>query len=118
MVKDPRLSVTTPDTSLPFGVPARYWLSLRGYNPPKEAKSLKQPILILQGERDYQVTMKDFERWMAALSSRKNVEFKAYPKLNHLFIEGDGKSSPDEYQTPGHVAEIVINDIANWIKGL
>lgn len=99
-----------------FGVPASYWLDLRGYDPPREAKALSQPMIILQGERDYQVTMDDFRLWQAALSSRKNVLFKSYPKLNHLFIEGSGKSMPAEYNAPGHVAEPVINDITNWIK--
>jgi hypothetical protein len=73
-------------------------------------------MLVLQGERDYQVTMQDFERWKTALSGRKNVEFKSYPKLNHLFIDGDGKSIPSEYEKVGHVAAYVIEDIAGWIR--
>ncbi len=115
-VKDPELSISTPSSDLPFGVPAKYWLDLRGYNPPEVAKNLKQPMLILQGGRDYQVTMEDFQGWKRALSFRKNIEFKIYPKLNHLFIEGEDKSTPDEYQKAGHVAKAVIDDIANWIK--
>lgn len=99
-----------------FGAPASYWLDLRGYDPPKEAKALKHQMLILQGERDYQVTLEDFQRWKAALSSKPNVTFKSYQNLNHLFIEGNGKSAPAEYNMPGHVAEVVINDIANWIR--
>jgi uncharacterized protein len=101
-----------------FGAPASYWLDLRDYNPPEVAKSLKQPLLIIQGERDYQVTMDDFRRWQVTLSSRENVTLRSYPKLNHLFIEGNGKSTPAEYSESGHVAEIVISDIANWIKML
>ncbi len=116
-VKDSNLSDATPTSDLPLGVPAGYWLDLRGYNPPEMAKQLSQPILILQGERDYQVTMEDFRVWKEALSSKENVAFKSYPNLNHLFIEGKGKSTPDEYQAEGHVAEFVIDDIADWIKG-
>jgi fermentation-respiration switch protein FrsA (DUF1100 family) len=115
-VKDPTLSVATLSTDLPFGVPAKYWIDLRGYNPPETARSLKQPMLILQGERDYQVTMEDLENWKKYLSSKQNVEFKTYPKLNHLFIEGEGKSTPQEYNVAGHVDEIVIDDIAGWMK--
>jgi dienelactone hydrolase len=115
-VKDPSLSVATPSTDLPFGVSAKYWLNLRGYNPPEAAKNLKQPILILQGERDYQVTIQDFDGWKKALAARRNVEFKLYPKLNHLFIKGEGKSTPSDYGIAGHVAEIVIDDIGTWIK--
>ncbi len=101
-----------------YGAPASYWLDLRGYNPPKMAKELKQPMLILQGERDYQVTMVDFQAWLTALSSRQNVSFRSYPNLNHLFIEGIGKSAPSEYNMPGHVAEVVIDEIADWVKKL
>ena len=115
-VKDPTLSVTTPGKNLPFGAPAKYWLDLRGYQPSEMAKNLKQPLLIIQGERDYQATMEDFRGWKNSLSSRQNVEFKTYPTLNHLFIEGTGKSTPEEYQTAGHVAEFVIYDLAHWIK--
>jgi alpha-beta hydrolase superfamily lysophospholipase len=73
-------------------------------------------MLILQGERDYQVTMVDFQNWKAALSTRSDVQFKSYPDLYHLFISGTGKSTPQEYQKPGSVAAVVIDDIAAWVK--
>jgi uncharacterized protein len=114
-VRDPNLSEETPKEELPLGVAASYWLSLRG-NPPAEAKKFKGPILVLQGERDYQVTMKDFGLWKKALGKRKDVTFKTYPNLNHLFMVGKGKSRPEEYQKTGHVAAEVIDDIAAWIK--
>ena len=101
---------------LPLGLPAKYWLDMRGYSPPEAARDLKQPMLILQGGRDYQVTMQDFEGWQNALSSRQDVQFKMYPRLNHLFIEGEGNSTPAEYEQAGHVAEIVVDDIARWIR--
>ena len=116
-VKDRHLSPSTPPQELPLGVPARYWLDLRGYSAPTVARKLARPMLILHGGRDYQVTEKDLLVWQEALSSRKNVQFKVYPKLNHLFIEGGGKSTPAEYAIPGHVAEAIIEDIANWIGG-
>jgi dienelactone hydrolase len=103
-------------TTVIYGVPASYWLDLRGYDPAESAKTLKQPMLILQGERDYQVTMKDFSRWTTALAGKSNVTAKLYPGLNHLFIAGTGRSTPLEYDQPGHVDERVIDDIAGWIK--
>lgn len=115
-VKGTGLAETTPSGELPLGLPAKYWLDLKGYNPAEVAQRLMKPILILQGERDYQVTMKDFEGWKKSLSYRKDVEFRLYPGLNHLFIEGEGRSTPAEYQIAGHVAEEVIKDIASWIK--
>jgi len=117
-VKDPGLSRKTPRTDLPLGMTAPYWLDLRGYHPPAMAKDLARPMLILQGERDYQVTMKDFDGWKKALSDRKDVTFKSYPTLNHLFISGKGPCTPMEYQKVGHVDQSVIDTVADWIKGV
>jgi uncharacterized protein len=97
------------------GAPASYWLDLRGYDPPSEATRVKAPMLILHGERDYQVTTDEFARWKAAVGSRRDVTIHSYPALNHLFIAGTGPSVSAEYQVPGHVAEEVIRDIADWI---
>jgi hypothetical protein len=98
-----------------FSAPTSYWLDLKGYDPAAEARTLKQPLLILQGERDYQSTMADFARWRGALKDRPNVTLRSYPALNHLFIAGEGKITPEEYEKPGHVAPEVIGDIASWI---
>jgi dienelactone hydrolase len=114
-VKSADLSPATPRTELPFGAPAKYWLDLRGYDPAGEAKDLRKPMLILQGERDYQVTMVDFANWKRALSATKDVKLVSYSKLNHLFMEGEGKSTPAEYAGPGNVAAVVIEEIANWV---
>jgi hypothetical protein len=108
----------TASPSAPFllGTPPSYWLDLRQYDAPATAKALKQPMLILQGGRDYQVTDADFEGWKRALGSRSDVRFKRYPNLNHLFMAGAGRSTPAEYEQTGHVAEEVIDDIAGWIS--
>lgn len=114
-LKDPQTSDATPAAEMPLGVPAHYWLDLRGYRAAEDARALKQPMLILQGERDYQVTMREFEGWKV-LASRKDVQLKSYPKLNHIFVEGEGKSLPAEYAKSGNVARYVIDDIAAWVK--
>jgi fermentation-respiration switch protein FrsA (DUF1100 family) len=116
-VKDPRLAADTPAEELPLGLPAPYWLALRGYDPAVTAARLSAPLLVLQGERDYQVTMADFAGWQKALEGRPGVQLKSYPKLNHLFMEGEGKAKPAEYDRAGNVAAEVIDDVAAWIKG-
>ena len=115
-VKCPKLSDDTPRAELPLGIPTKYWLDLRGYDPAAAAKELPKPLLILQGQRDYQVTMEDFAGWKKTLGSRKDVTFVSYPRLNHLFIEGEGKSTPAEYSIPGNVAKVVVEDIVKWIE--
>ncbi len=118
LVKSPDLSLSTPASDLPLSVPASYWLDLRGYHPEKIARGLQQPMLILQAEGDYQVTMEDFLIWKSALTGRSDVQFKSYAGLSHLFMpfEGGEKSTPAVYNVPGHVIEEVIQDIAQWIK--
>jgi hypothetical protein len=114
-VKSPTLSSRTSPENL-LGAPATYWLDLRGYDPAKSAATLGRPMVILQGERDYQVTMDNFKRWKEGLAGVKGITFISYPGLNHLFISGEGKSVPSEYQKAGHVAEDVIRDIAGWAR--
>jgi dienelactone hydrolase len=115
-VKDPKLAADAPAAELPLGIPPAYWLELRSYDQGATAARLKQPMLIAQGERDYQVTMADFEVWKKALASRRNVTFRSYPKLNHLFMEGENKAKPAEYEKAGHVSRELVDDLAAWIK--
>jgi dienelactone hydrolase len=115
-VKDRQLTKDTPAAELPLGVSAAYWLGLREYDQAATAARLKQPLLLLQGERDYQVTVADFDGWKKALAAKKNADFKSYSRLNHLFMEGEGKAKPDEYNKAGHVSREVVDDIARWIN--
>ena len=98
-----------------MNAPPTYWLDLKGYDPAEKAKSMGLPMLILQGERDYQVTMTDFGLWKAAVGSAKGVSMKSFPALNHLFVAGEGKSLPAEYAKPGHVAPEVVEAIAAFV---
>ncbi len=109
------LTEETPMNLLPISTPAVYWLDIRDYYPAQKAKEINARLLILQGERDYQVTTKDFDLWKKELEGKKNAEFKLYPKLNHLFMEGKGKSKPEEYSNVNHIPEYVIDDIVNFI---
>jgi uncharacterized protein len=116
-IESPELKPGDTVTLLTSAMPASYWLDLRDYHPIAAAQSLKIPILILQGDRDFQVPpAKNFDEWKAALASRPNVGLKLYPGLNHLFITGTGTPLPKEYDKPGHVDEQVVSDIAAWIS--
>jgi uncharacterized protein len=117
--KKKKLPQDTPIDSLPFGVRASYWNYLNAYDQVKTFRKLKLPILILQGERDYQVTMTDFQLWEKAAKKRKGQTlFVSYPKLNHLFFKGEGLSSPSEYMLPASLDIKVVTDISEWIQGL
>ena len=115
-VKVKKLEPGDEDSPALGGIPVSYWVDLKDYDPAAAAKKLAIPLLILQGERDYQVTMTDFALWKAAVGGAKGVVMKSYPALNHLFVAGEGKSLPAEYSKPGHVALAVIDDIARFVK--
>lgn len=101
---------------LPFNIPKAYWAFSHSYKQVEVAKKLSLPILILQGERDYQVTMEDFGLWRSGLYRNRNVSFKSYPKLNHYFYEGSGMSTPFEYEKESYIPDYVLDDIGGWIK--
>ncbi len=116
-LKDPNYKDKITPQDLPLGVPIAYWRDLQNNKTLDVAKKINLPMLILQGERDYQVLKSiDFEGWKTALKGRKNVTFKLFPNLNHLFISGKGKSTPEEYSIEGHVDEEVIKTIIQFIN--
>ena len=97
--------------------PLKYWEDLADYDPVTTAENLTHPMMILQGERDYQVTItEDYIRWQQTFTGNPKVTLKTYESLNHLFISGSGTPTNEEYNNPGNVAEQVITDIADWIK--
>lgn len=116
VVDGPTLSPETPRVDLPFGFSGTYWLDLLAYQPVSTAAALTKPLLILQGARDYQVTVADdLAGWQAGLADHPDTTLRVYEQADHLFFPGDGPSAPSDYQTPQHVDLAVIADIANWL---
>ena len=113
-----RKSTFSASSAPVFGVAASYWLDLKTYDAVSTARKLDRPLFVLQGGRDYQVTRVDFAMWQKGLQDRKRCAFRVYDDLNHLLIAGVGPSVPAEYGRPGHVAEVVVSDIAVWIDSL
>lgn len=103
---------------LPLNLPRSYWEFANAYKPVSVAAKLKLPIFVLQGERDYQVTMEDFAFWRFGLWRNKNAFFKSYPKLNHLLQEGTEKATPMEYSRASSVPAYVLNDLAAFAHGI
>ncbi|HEY3559251.1 MAG TPA: alpha/beta fold hydrolase [Kribbella sp.] len=113
VVDSPNLSSNTPSTELPFGLPASFWLDLRTYDPVATAAKLDVPILVLQGGRDYQVTVADdLPAWREGLP---DATIKVLDADNHFFFEGTGPSTMADYQVPGHVDPAVVKAITDWL---
>jgi dienelactone hydrolase len=98
------------------GAPQSWWLSLHDYNQVAVAKSLRLPILILQGGSDFQVSPKrDFDAWKKALAGKPNVTFHLYPGLSHLFTPAGKTLTTADYKKPAKVDPNVILDMVSWI---
>lgn len=117
LVDSEELSLDTPAADLPFGMSAAYWLDMRAYDPVAVAAAVGKPMFIVNGERDYQVTVgDDLAGWRAGLADRPNVTIRTYPADDHLFFPGESASLPSDYLEAQHVDGAAVADIADWVR--
>ena len=93
-----------------------YLISWFKYNPQVEIKKLNVPILIIQGNNDLQVTIKDAESLSQA---NKNTELLIVDKMNHVMkiVEGDKQANLDSYNNETlPLSEVMTNKIVSFIK--
>ncbi len=87
------------------------------YDPRTTARRVRQPVLILQGETDRQVTPEQADTLFAVLRSSGNraVTMRKFPKTNHLFLD-DPSGAPSGYAalTNAHVRPAVLSALADW----
>ncbi|GAA1589613.1 alpha/beta hydrolase family protein [Kribbella karoonensis] len=107
------VTANTPSSDLPFGMPASFWLDQRDYDPVATAAKLDVPILVLQGGRDYQITVADdLPAWREGLP---DATITVLDEDNHLFFPGTGPSTMADYQIPGHLDPAVVTVITDWL---
>ena len=101
------------------GATMYYFKEMGEHAAPMYLQNTDKPMLILQGEKDFQVKADvDFAAYKALLGERENVTFKLYPNLNHVFVPSvyfDISKAKQEYSVEQHIGEEVIGDIAGWI---
>ncbi|MGO4772174.1 alpha/beta hydrolase [Flavobacterium sp. W22_SRS_FK3] len=93
-----------------------YLISWFKYDPQTEIKKLNIPILIVQGNKDLQVTVKDAELLSQA---NKNAELLIVDKMNHIMknIDGDNQANMESYNNENlPVSEIMTSNIISFIK--
>ena len=108
------------DEDTVFGLPVPYQRHLQGIDAAALHLMDGKPVLVLQGERDKQVSMDNFILWQEKLKDHPAAEFISYPALNHLFGEYRGEpvtlmNIAAEYAARTPVAEQVILDIAGFV---
>ncbi|MBK8167928.1 MAG: alpha/beta fold hydrolase [bacterium] len=104
-----------PDSTSFLGYPPAYLADLARHDAPAIAAALEIPVFVLQGGRDFQVTLADFALWEAALKDRPQACLKVYPQLDHLLRAGEGVSSGESYAVPGVVEDALIGDVAGFV---
>lgn len=97
-----------------LGAHVPYWLYFKEYDMLSSARNIQSPLLIMQGESDYQVPLEEFNMIRSSLGDMDNVDFISYPGLSHLFTLAGDPPSPDDYSQPYHVDDAVIVDIADF----
>lgn len=107
------LTPSTPAAELPFGLSAPYWLELCDYDPVAIAAGLSKPILILQGGRDYQVTVaNDLVRWRTAwLTARKPISVSTFDlgQCSAVYGGGEGHLRAALTRTFARVRSVVLS---------
>ncbi len=92
----------------------RYFLTT---DPLVTARKVKQPVLILQGDTDMQVTPEQADQLAAAMRAAGNraVTLQRFPATNHLFLE-DASGSPTGYAslTNTRVRPEVLGALVEW----
>lgn len=99
-----------------LGAPVGYFRDLEAVDAPTLLAELALPCLVLQGDRDYQVTMEDFALWQAALAGHDHACLRVLPGIDHLLRMGEGPSGPADYDAPAPVAEVVIDCLGDWVR--
>jgi len=103
-----------PDSERFMNAPAFYWRDLLKRDTVAGLKRLTQPVLVLQGGKDVQVSRTDYDLIVQALGGKAEAHF--LPALNHLFMTVEGQPTGAEYGVPGHVDPQVMQIISKWIK--
>ncbi|MBX9571472.1 MAG: alpha/beta fold hydrolase [Candidatus Obscuribacterales bacterium] len=99
-----------------LGLERTWWLDVQNYDHVNSTQKIKKPVLLIQGDKDYQVTAMNFDAWKKALSDQPNFKLKTYPNLSHVFAKAGDTPGPTDYLSPLNVSDEVVSDLAAWIK--
>lgn len=76
------------------------------------------PLLVLQGEKDFETTMDDFGQWKTLWKGRSHVDYRSFSGLNHYFMKSSGKQDRSDYDSEGTIDADVSSQIIQWIQQL
>jgi pimeloyl-ACP methyl ester carboxylesterase len=98
-----------------FGTP--WFRELLAYEPAPVLRAVRQPILVLNGERDLQVPADlDLPPIRTALAGNPRAVVQEMPGLNHLFQTAQTGGIEEYGQIEETFAPAALDTIAGWIK--
>lgn len=101
--------------------PKNLWLDyFMDYDPASDIARTTVPVMAVNGGNDVQVIASsnlNAIRKLLANGNKKNL-IKEYPDLNHLFQHCQPATALDYYRIEETCSMEVLQDIADWIKGL
>lgn len=99
-----------------LGGSASYWQDVLAADPIGTAAGLRQGMLVLRGEKDFQADASDLSAWQRGLAGRKNVAFETLADLNHLLVlVPEGPSTGVEYYREGWVSPSAVEAVASGL---
>ncbi len=106
-----------PDDEFLMGFYAGYQKSVQVYQGLNFINEIDLPILVLQGEADFQVSPDtDYSLWEDTIGERENATLILYPELNHLMMKTNGYTDYNDYAVKDEVSSDVITDISEFIN--
>jgi len=108
-----------PETEIQPGLTVSYFYDWDHYPMMDSLSKANLPVLVLQGEEDFQATMDgDFLPFMEAYGNSARFTFQSFPGLNHLFMKSEIGvfHTTEEYQIEGFVAFETVEALVSWIQ--
>ena len=97
-----------------------FWFA---YDPVPTARRVRQPVLILQGETDMQITPEQAGLLADAMraAGNRDVTVRTFPATNHLFLaDPDGDAGPQGRRYASlpsrDVSRAVLGALADWLS--
>ncbi|RKY86359.1 hypothetical protein DRQ11_08510 [candidate division KSB1 bacterium] len=96
-----------------------WWRQHMENKPLENIKKVKCPILILNGGKDYQISVeKDAQKLAQTLQEVNHPDFtlKIFPNLDHLFAWIEGPSKPEYYlDSSRKIGKDVLATLSSWL---
>ncbi|MCH5264686.1 MAG: DUF3887 domain-containing protein [Lachnospiraceae bacterium] len=74
------------------------------------------PLLVLQGEADFETPVSYYEAWQELLKGRSHIAYRSYKNLNHYFLPTRQQKDATDYDGSAVMGTAPIADIASWCQ--